>query len=325
MLPRRGAADNVWPVRSVTTVSLKLNKVLVAIKPWERGLPLAATHARHLAQGAGAEMRLVTAVYDARVEAGCERGEPSARATRERTLNAARAGLEKLAQSLREWGAEVSTKVVWEAPAYEGILKAAREWHADLLVVGVHEARLPHTRLTDTDWQLIRRTQCPLLLVKDPAFDGYRTVVAAVDPLHAHDEPDGLDRAVLDAGRCFARLFGSRLGAVHAFPGAEAFELASAVEVQPGVFYGAENVEALHRQAVRELVEEYGVGEADVDLVAGAPPEVVLDRIAARHAELVVVGVPRRHGALAAVLGSTAEAVAAEAGCDVVLVPALSA
>jgi nucleotide-binding universal stress UspA family protein len=206
-------------------------------------------------------------------------------------------------------------------PVYEKILAAAREWRADLVVVGAHESDTLHPRLTDTDWQLMRRTETPLLLVKSPTFGGYKTVVAAVDPLHAHDEPYGLDRAVLDAGRAIARACDSRLCAVYAYPGAEAFALASAVEVAPGVLYGTEHVESLHRRAVTELAVQYGIGAADVELVVGSAAEAVVDTVAKCHGELVIVGMPRR-GALGAVLGSTAEAVAASVDCDVLIVPA---
>jgi universal stress protein E len=303
---------------------MQLQRIVVAIKPWEHALPLAATHARQLAQSVNAQIKLVSAVFDAAVTAGCERGDSVAEATRERTVTAARVELERLAQSMREWGANVTTRVVWGTPVYEAIITAVREWQADLLVVGVHEQRPVHTRLTDTDWQLMRHVPCPLLLVKDPVFDGYRTICAAVDPLHAHAEPSGLDRAVLAAGRCFARAFGSTLRAVNVYPGGDAFALASAVEVTPGVFYGAENVEALHREAVVELASEYGVGGAEIDLIAGAPADVLTELAIQREAELVVVGAPQRRGRLAAVVGSTAEAVAAEAACDVLLVPARS-
>jgi len=323
MSPRPFARENPTVSASslLAAVSPVIHKIVVAIKPWERGLPLAATHACQLAKSSNAELRLVSSVFDASVDDGRERGLPAAVATQERTINAARTELERLASSLREWGAKVSTQVVWAAPAYDGILSAVREWHADLLVVGVHERRTLHTRLTDTDWQLIRRVPCPLLLVKDPSFDGYRTIVAAIDPLGAHDEPSGLDRAVLETARCFKRAFGSSLRAVHAFAGADAFALASAVEVAPGTFYGAENVEAVHRRALTELAEEYGIAPSEVDLVVGSPAEVVLDEIAARKAELVVVGAARRSALAMLVIGSTAEAVAAEAPCDVLMVP----
>ena len=73
-----------------------------------------------------------------------------------------------------------------------------------------------------------------------------------------------------------------------------------------------------------ELVEEYGVSGAEIDLIAGAPADVLTELAIQREAELVVVGVPQRRGRLAAVVGSTAEGVAAEAACDVLLVPARS-
>lgn len=300
---------------------MKLTRIVVAVKPWERGLPLAANHARQLSQSVNAQIELVGTVFDAAVAARRDRGESAARATQARAIATARVELERLALSMRDWGAKITTKVVWGVPAYEGILSAAEESRADLLVVGAHEPDTLHTRLTDTDWQLMRRVSCPLLLVKGPVFNGYRTVVAAVDPLHAHDEPEGLDRAVLDAGRCFARAFGSKLRAVYAYRGAASFDVASAVEVAPGVFYGAENVEALHRRAVTELVAEYGVTGTDVDLVDGDVADAVIDSVANSGAELVVVGAPRRHGLLAAAVGSTAEAVAAAVPCDVLIVP----
>jgi universal stress protein E len=300
---------------------MQLKRILVAIKPWQRGLPLAASHARQLAQLTDAQLQVFGTVFDAAAAAGSERGDPGGRVMRNRALATAQVELERLARSLRDWGANVTTKVSWGVPAYEGILVAAREWKADLIVVGTHEHQPLGTRLTDTDWQLMRRVECPLLLVKSPSFDGYQTVVAAVDPLHAHDEPDGLDRAVLDAGRAVARSCGSTLRAVYAYPGAQAFDLVSAVEVAPGVFYGAENVEAVHRRAVNELAQQFGVGPAEIDLVAGSAPDVIVDVVGKRHAQLVVIGTARRRDPLAAAIGSTAEYVIGAVPCDVLVVP----
>ena len=195
---------------------MQLKRILVASKPWERGLPLAASHARQLAQVAGAQLQLLGTVFDARAAADSDGGDPAAALARDRAVAGARVALERLARSLRDWGANVTTKVNWGVPVYEGILAAAREWRADLVVIGTHEPGTLHTRLTDTDWQLMRRAECPLLLVRNAAFAGYGTVVAAVDSLQAQDELYGLDRVVLDAGRCIARACGSTLRAVAA-------------------------------------------------------------------------------------------------------------
>jgi universal stress protein E len=275
---------------------MKLERILVAITPWQRGLPLAAGHARQLAQAVDARIELVGSVFDAALAARRDRGEPAARNSQDRTLMTARVELERLAKSMRDWGARVTTRIVWGTPPYEAILAAAEACQADLIVVGAHEPETFHTRLTDTDWQLMRRVRCPLLVVKGPSFDGYRTILAAVDPLHAHDEPYGLDRAVLYAGRCFAQAFGSTLRAFYSYPGRAAFELASAVQVAPGMLYGAENVEALHRRAVNELVTEYGIAPSEVDLVEGRPAETLIELAATRGADLVVVGTAQRRG-----------------------------
>ena len=87
-------------------------------------------------------------------------------------------------------------------PVYQGILDEVTRSQADLLVVGVHEpGRAPHTRLTDIDWQLMRLCPCPLLLVRHlNESPYYGAVLAAVDPLQEHAEPEGLDEAVSAEG-----------------------------------------------------------------------------------------------------------------------------
>ena len=250
---------------------MKLQRIMVAMKPWERGLPIAANHARQLAQSADAEIEIVGSVYDAAVSAGRDRGDAAAHRAQDRTVAAARAALERLAASMRDWRARVTTRIVWGVPPYEAILAAAEDWRADLLVVGTHERGTVHTRLTDTDWQLMRRARCPLLLVKGAAFSGYRTILAAVDPKTQHHEPHGLDRAVLAASRCVADLCGS---------------------------------------TVREL-----------ESVDGSAAQAIIDAAAHRCADLVVVGAAQRRWSAAAVIGSTAELVAGELPCDVLIVP----
>jgi universal stress protein E len=295
--------------------------VLVAIKPWQRGLPLESQHASQLADALGARLMITSAIFDARVASGAGRGDAAAPG-RARLIEAEHVELEKLAQSLRAWGTSVTTRVVWGAPAYEGVLDVAREWRADLIVVGAHEQGLRvGTRLTDTDWQLMRLAPCPLLLVKDPFFRGYRTVLAAVDPAHPDPARSGIDRFVLDVAQTVSDACESELRVVHALPD-PAHLPASPVEIAPGVYCDADAIEELHRRAVDDLLASQGVPPEQVDLVQGTPADVIARTAADRRAELVVLGALRRSQLEQALIGSTAEAVAAEVPCDVLLVPA---
>ena len=85
-------------------------RVLVAIKPWQRGLPLESQHASQLADALGARLMIASSVFDARVAGNEGRGDAAVPAGRARLIEAEHVELEKLAQSLRAWGTSVSTR-----------------------------------------------------------------------------------------------------------------------------------------------------------------------------------------------------------------------
>jgi nucleotide-binding universal stress UspA family protein len=62
-----------------------------------------------------------------------------------------------------------------------------------------------------------------------------------------------------------------------------------------------------------------------VDLVTGSVPEAIADTVAKRAVDLLVVGMPRRRGVVATVIGSTAELLVPGVACDVLIVPAAMA
>jgi universal stress protein E len=296
----------------------QIDRVLVAIKPWQRGLPLEAQHAGQLAQAVGAELMLASAVFDARIAGRAEHGDKAAVAARARMLEAERVQLERLARSLRDWRAAVETRVVWEAPAYHGILQVAREWAADLVAVGVHEhGQRLGTRLTDTDWQLMRLAPCAVLLVKDRAFDGYPRVLAAVDPTHPHARESGSDAAVLGVATRLSEAFDAELRVVHALPVTTAAPPVPA-EIAPGV--RGEALEQFRQRALDDLLADYDIAGKQLDVARGKPAAVIAGTATERRVALVVIGALRR-GTLARALGSTTESVAMDAPCDVLLVP----
>lgn len=296
---------------------MKLQRIMVALKPWERDLPIAAQHVRKLAHGVDTQIEVVGSVFDAAVSAGRDRGEALAHRAQSRAVAAARASLERLAAPMREWGARVGTRVVWGVPPYESILDAAEQWEADLIVVGTHERGALNSRMTDTDWQLIRRTRCPLLLVKGAAFSGYRTILAAIDASNGQGSLDALDRAVLAVSRSVAGACHSQLRAVCAYPGGG---LPNPAPAAPARSHGARGAEP-QRLSVEQLVDRSGIEPSDVDVVAGTPARAIVAAAAHRRAELVVVGAGRRCRIAATFVGNTAELVVGELPCDVLVVP----
>ena len=302
-------------------MTISFNKILVALKPGQKGLPLSAHHARFLAQCLAAELRLMSCVYETQVAAGLAGEDAQAFAAKIGLIDAERGRLEDLSRSLADWGVAIDIAVRWGYPVQGIVLAEAREWGADMLVVGAHGYEpSPHVRLTDVDWRLMAESPCPLLVVKDPNFSGYSSILTGIDPLHRHAEPSGLDDVLLDVACALEEPFDADLAVIHAYPPPEAFELASAVEVSPGVLYGSENVEEVHRRAVLALMEAHGLSADQAYLEAGSPEEIILDQAKRRNAKLLVMGAIKRGWLEHALLGSTAEKVSAETDCDLLLV-----
>ena len=293
-------------------------RVLVAIKPMQRGLPLPAIRAREFA-GVSGEILLLSVVFDPVVARGLQGAAALEPVLKTRLIEDQRLNLEQTAQSLRDWGATVTVRVVWDSAAYRGILRVAHEWRSTLLVVGAEPRSMLRPALRGTPAELMHACTCPILLVKESTSNDRGTILAAVDPSRA--ESRSVTRSVLQAARHFGALLDCRVRVVHAFPDPEKFALASAIEVAPGVFYGTENIAALHRRAVDELSSGYGIDPSHTDVRQGEPAQVIRDLMMEHDVRLVVLGLSRHSRLQQVVLGSITEEVTFESPCDVVLIP----
>ena len=294
-------------------------RVLTAIKPTQRGLPLQAIRACEFAQKVNAEILLVSVVFDPLVAGGLEGAAALETVAKSRLIEEQRLELERIAQSLRDQDVAVTVRVVWDAAAFRGILRVADEWRPTLVVVGAHEQRTLQTPLKDTHWRLVHTSKWPLLLVKESTSTGPRTILAAVDPSRA--ESGAVARDVLQAAQLFGAAWNCPVRVVHAFPDPQQFALVSAVEVSPGVFYGTENIAALHRRAVEELSSGYGIAPGHADVRAGQPAAVIGQIMKEHDVRLVVLGLSRHSLLQQVVLGSITQTVTLDSPCDVLLIP----
>lgn len=298
-----------------------IKRILIAVQPFEQRIPMATANASLLAQSLNAEIALLSCLSGSVKSVAIAADPAEVTPSQPEAVDEAQAALERLAQALRDDGVTVTTRVSAESPAYRGILSEAENWQADLLVIGQHEAKLlPPVELADNEHQLMRRCPCPLLLVRDPNVESYRSILAAVDPLRRHEEPAGLDEAVLRSANELSRALRAQLCVANVYPNPQDFEVVSAVQVEPGVFYGSENIEAAHRQAVDDLLSACGITGAVKVLQPGDPADVILEVASERAVDLIVLGSIKRGYIEEAILGSTAESVAASAACDVLLV-----
>ncbi|MEO8063535.1 MAG: universal stress protein [Pseudomonadota bacterium] len=301
----------------------KVHRILFAVKNPDSRRQAGFEKAVALARSLGASLELFHAIstpvfMDLQPLTGTSLAEIRREALALRTRR-----LEKMALAARKHHVATTCMVEWDFPPHEAIVRRVKRSKADLIIAECHVGR----RLTPwlmhlTDWELLRASPVPVLLLKNArAWQRRPTILAAVDPSHAHAKPSRLDAQILDAADGLAASF---RGAVHV--------MHSNCPAMFGLTIGDPAIDAVTLQATYQQLklkgkrnfEAYANKEhiarkrrhlIDTDAVFGIP-----ELARKLRADLVVMGAVSRSGLKRVFIGNTAERVLNALPCDVLVV-----
>jgi universal stress protein E len=297
-----------------------IRRILVAVKdPDAKQLP-AVEKAVQLARASGASIELFHAIAEP-VYADFELTDESLQ-----DLKASRAArywsrLERIAIRLRRQNLNVRSCADWDFPTYEAIVRRALAVKADLIVAECHAAkRFAPWLLHFTDWELIRTSPLPVLLVRTEYRYERPIVLAAVDPGHAHAKPSGLDPVILNEASGMAKLLSGTAHAMHAFfPGPLDVPASQIVrDARADVLYT--KVEKRARAAFERCAARGHIPRARQHLVKQNPVVAIPETAKEVGADIVVMGAVSRSGLKRLFIGNTAERVLNHVHCDVLVV-----
>jgi universal stress protein E len=297
-----------------------VHRIIVAVKALD-GKPLPAVlKAAQLARAYGAQLELfhalATPVY---ADSVLTSAQGLVSLEHELRQNAIRR-LEAIADRLRVHGIKATVSAEWDYPAHEAIVRRAQVIKADLIVASLHSGRhrLPWL-LRLTDWELVRQSPIPLLLVKIPHPYRRPAVLAAIDPAHAHEKPLQLDKEILRIGRTLTTALRGTLHAVHAY---SSFVVAVPPEmITPGT------LEKMQEDAKREAQLGFNralraarIPRSRQYLVGRLPADAIAEAARKSHSAIVVIGAISRSGYKRLLIGNTAERILDELPCDLMVV-----
>jgi universal stress protein E len=295
-----------------------IRRILVAVKdPKAKALP-AVAKAAQLAKAFGAELELFHSLSSTLyVDAfALTTSLPDLERT---TLNDSASQLEQLASSLRMDRLKVSVSVQWDYPVYEAVIRRAREIQADLIVAERHPGRHVAPGLLHlTDWELLRLSPMPVLLVKKAGTYEKPVMLAALDPEHAFAKPVGLDAEILTLSSLFTDALHGTQHAVHAYIPIGAMPKAS-VTVDT-VAQVAAQAEAQAQQRLDRVLLESDIPRTNRHIVPRHPIDAIEDVAREIRSDVVVMGAIARSGLKRLVIGNTAEAVLDALTCDLLIV-----
>ena len=232
--------------------------------------------------------------------------------------------LDDLAAEPREQGIDVTTHVFEERPLAEALIDHIRDAEPLYVVKGTHfHSAAERAFFVDTDWRLVRNCSAPLYLVKNAGMPESPVIMAAVDPMHAHDKPAAIDRLIISAAQDIAAKTGGDVHLVHTYHklvgiGSEATRTFKPVKLPIDELEN--KIRDEHRARLDELARDTGVPKDRVHQLPGRASELLPTFARTHGVNLVVMGGLARWGLKRAVIGSTTERVLDHLPCDVLVV-----
>ena len=279
----------------------KFRVILIGIRDLRARRSTALEKAAKLAAASGARLELfhdlATPIYIDTIAGTGKSVDVLTRTARTNALGR----LERLAEPLRARGLKVGTAAVWDFPLYEAVIRRAAAIKADLIIVqkqGHH--RLP-ALLGYTDWELLRASPTPVLLIKNSRYRPRAPVLAAIDPQHASARSAALEQRILRNAAALAGALRSPLHAVQV--------------LTPWAPTGTQR-----RAVLTELGRAAGIKPSRMQLLQG-DPDALLPATARRlRAGAVVMGAMSRRGLKRLFIGNSAERLLDDMHCDVLVV-----
>lgn len=294
-------------------------RVLFAIRNPEARRQAGLAKAIQVARALGASLELFHAICDPIFIELTRLADQSVDALRERVEAESRTALERLCAKVRRHGVEARPSVEWDYPPHEAVVRRAQAIKADLIIAECHQgARTRAWLIHLTDWELLRLSPMPVLLIRNAKPYRRPLTLAAVDPAHAHAKPTQLDERILAAASEFSKVLRGELHVMHAnFPSIVGIVTP---ETQAWATLTFEELLAQERAAFEAFRRNMRVPRTRAHLVEGNPVTVIPRLADELGADLVVMGALSRSGLQRVFIGNTAERVLGALNCDVLVV-----
>jgi len=232
--------------------------------------------------------------------------------------------LAQLAESVAAAGVKITTSIINDRPASDAIIAKALDCEPLLVVKGTaYHSPAERATFTFTDWQLIRKLDYPLWLVKPHEWKDNPTIVAAVDPMHQHDEEGVLDQAIVEASKELATKCDGTLLLLHTYERLAEIGKLAKFRFKSGQLPTDEIEEEMRVEHSRHLdafAAKNDISPEALHQLPGRTREVLPMFARANDADLVVMGAVARTGLKRRILGSTAELVLDHLPCDILIV-----
>lgn len=292
-----------------------VNKILIAVEQDETAKVL-VEKAVTLALAANAEIHVVRVIYNANVDATIH-DEDARQQLKSFLMEAEETWLAEFVDDVDKRVKLVESATIWNKNEFQGIIDAAADCQADLIMKASHQPQgIDAVVHTPQDWNLLRRSPVPVMMVKPVAWRPQPVILAALDALH--DDQAELNRRIMNEGSQIASILEGQLDLVVAHPFVQPWVGPNTVPID---FHRVQKeVDKEIRRSVQMLTADGEVTYRYLNIVEGPTAGAVGHQAEKSGAEVLVMGTAAREGIRGLVLGNTSEAILYHVQCDVLVI-----
>ncbi|MDA9556116.1 universal stress protein UspE [Vibrio sp.] len=227
--------------------------------------------------------------------------------------------LKELAEPYLSDDYDIDIKVVWHHRDYESIISEVYEGKHDIVIKATRQHDLLENIIfTPTDWHLLRKCPCPVLLAKNADWLESSNIIASVHVGSESETHHALNDVIIEQMLNIADRFDSSPYLVNAYPATPASVTIELPEFDPATYTNA--VRAHHLTSMKALRQKHHLSEEQTVVEQGLPEEVIPESVSKLDAALVVLGTTGRTGLSAVFIGNTAEQMIDSINCDVLAI-----
>lgn len=224
----------------------------------------------------------------------------------------ARQKLQTLVEPLVSDTITLEAEVDWNERWFESAIKACARVKADLLLKSTFSADVrSHGFSKHSDYHILRRSPCPVLLSKAASERPYQRVLAALALEDNDRKHDALNQHVMAEARKVCRRSGASLFAVAAVEGAP--NITQILKI-------TENADAEKLSDEYIVSQHFGIDPDKVIIDYGPATAVLVEAVETVPADLLIMGTAGRSGIAGAMVGNTCEKVLDAVSVDILTV-----
>ncbi len=270
---------------------------------------VATTRGLQLARKLGLEAEVVAFTYAPLRKMGMTSKEDQARA-RSRLLENREVEVQARIDKAAKKGQRVKFQVVWKKEIDEWLLTRLKKGYAAVVKTGHRSGSAVYT---STDWQLLRESPVPVMVLSEKRWHRTKPVLVTVDLTTTDRNKRKLNDLVISTGQAVAEALDAPLNiisAIHISPVLTELDL-----VDPLAYTRKAREEM--KPYISQLAERHGLPEKAFRTKRGPVAKVITSEAAKQRAQLVVMGTVGRTGVRARLMGNTAEDVLRDMNTDV--------